>query len=178
MYRLIWDVNADAEKLFAEYYRDLFGPAAAEIRAFDTIIHNAYISCPQATRSRMYIKDGAFLTEPVLRSMRVAFNRAKKAGAGDAKVAARLAFFEKGLEVAELWCRAQHDLRAAQQIGSLVLARRALAGLREIRRLFQRPGYRDGFDMGSYWGPVFQKAVRRYEAAVRKLEGRGNQKGT
>ena len=118
----------------------------------------------------MYLSGEDFLTEPVLESLRVAFTQAKKAAAGHDLAQRRLAFFEKGLDVAELYIGAARDLNLARQTGSLARAQRARAGLELLRQRFDRPGYGDGFFI-EHWNGRIRKFLQASERAIKELSG-------
>ena len=166
MYRLAWDVNTDTERMFDGYYRDLFGPAAAEMRRFNGVFRDAYLSHPRA-REKLYVTDVDAYPEPVLRTARVVFNRAKKKAAGDDLVLERLAYFENGLEVAEIWCRAYQDLQGAQSSGSHVLARRAKAGFQQLDELAKATGF-----AYNRWERSIKKAFRNTDRITAEIEAR------
>lgn len=43
MARLLWDADADAEQIVTEYYGDLYGPAAGQVRAFYELVEEAWV---------------------------------------------------------------------------------------------------------------------------------------
>ena len=165
MYRMSWDVNTDTQAMFDGYYRDLFGPAAATMRRFDGVFRDAFVSHPKA-REKLYVPDTEAYTEPVLRRARMLFNDAKRQAAGHDVVLERLAYFERGLEVTEIWCRAWQDLRGARQSGSLVLARRAKVGFRQVDPLVKAEGFAYG-----RWERQIGKGLRRADQLIDELDG-------
>ena len=170
LYRFAWDVNTDFNKLFDEYHRDLFGPASVHMKTFNNLLHNAYISHPNARNVGMYLSGMDFLTEPVLESLRIAFTQAKKAAAGHGLAQRRLAFFEKGLDVAELYMGASRDLNLANRTGSLPRAERAQAGFELLRQRFDQPGYGDGFFI-EHWNGRISSSLQASERAIKGLSG-------
>lgn len=167
MYRLGWDVNTDTARMFDDYYRDLFGPAAAAMRRFDGLLRDAYVSHPQA-RNGMYVPDSDTCSEPVLRALRMAFNRARSGAAGHDEVQKRLDYFGRGLVVAEVWCRAMHDLSGAYSVGSPVLAGRAARSFDHLEQLLASPEYQVGFSH-DHWQRKLVKMRKNVDGLLARL---------
>lgn len=93
--RMLWDPKVDARAIRAAYYRDLYGEAGEIVsRLYD-----------RAARSWREANAAHVGKKPLLRQhlkivpeLRTLLDAAKQRGAGDAKVAARLARLEKALE--------------------------------------------------------------------------------
>lgn len=94
-------------------------------------------------------------------------NRAKKKAVGDDLVLKRLAYFEQGLEVAEIWCRAYQDQQGEQLSRSLVLARREKAGFQQLDELVKATGFPYNRREHS-----IKKALRNTDRIITEIEAR------
>jgi hypothetical protein len=81
--KLLWDPDADFEKLLNEFLSGYYGPAAPFVREYIDLIHDS----AEKTKEEMtcYTKaDAAFLTPEVLSRASAVFDRAEEVVQGDA----------------------------------------------------------------------------------------------
>ncbi|MDF2721809.1 MAG: beta-hexosaminidase precursor [Paenibacillus sp.] len=115
--RMLWDVDAQAEEVAADFCSSGFAAAAGSIRAFFQAFADRWretgsglklAAVPESRLAYAELYDEAFL-----RRRRQELDRARKEAAADASVLERIEFLQSGLEYTRLYCQA---LQATLQV--------------------------------------------------------------
>ncbi len=101
-----WDVNADTEKLKSRFFSDMFGPSAGSMRKYHDTFVKAFST---GVVGGVHGDDWSRYAPSVLKTARGFMEQAKATPGLTQMQKNRIAFFEKGLKITELYCGAYND---------------------------------------------------------------------
>lgn len=175
MTRLLWDPAADAEAIVAEYYSDLYGPAADEVRAYEELVERSWVAAnsgevadpsPEArhfaARGGSAASYGVLLTawEPILGEARAILERALAAATDDDDRARVQRVFDQ-FEFAEASVQALRGIARFEQTRNPdpELVAQVRAAIEQREAILDR--------IGATWSPYFRDWVHGNDDRVR-----------
>lgn len=175
MSKLLWDPEADPDPIVAAYYSDLYGPAAADVRAYEELVERSWVAAksgevaepsPEAAHFLAKAVGGASYGvllnawEPILPAARATLERAL-AAATDADDRARVQRVFDQFEFAEASVAGLQGVarfEASREPDPAVVAQ-VRAAIEQREAVIER--------IGDTWSPYFRDWVRANDESVK-----------